>query len=176
MAGWFIYRENRGDLPRIHLSEGGEFRVFQVVYTTEPQAIETSSHSYGGAPRGLRRMWLNAPATLRRFVPEPKEPYHGSFPQVPAIGIWWAQIEAATGRPGLGPSGDALLTLDDGEVRKLHYPSPADYREGDPEDSGYRIIWIYDPPTSSRRLRLHVPVEDEAVDFEVENPAFRSAE
>ena len=96
----------------------------------------------------------------------------GSFPQGPAIGIWWAYFDPRTGRLELGPSGEALLTLDDGTRRQLAYPSPVGYREDEPADPGYLLISMYAPPTNSRRLRLHVPVEDEAVDFEIDNPAF----
>ena len=32
---------------------------------------------------------------------------------------------------------------------------------------------VHDPPTHSKRLRLHGLAENEAVDFEIPNPAFQ---
>lgn len=169
-AGWLLHAFLTPTLPRIPLRVGGEFRVYKVVYTSDPE--DARDHVLGGSPK-LLRFWSQLPPGLQRFVREPKHPYEASFPTVPAISIWWARIDPVTHRPELGPSGEVDLTLDNGKQIKLAYPDPADYHEDEDRDSGFRAIWIHDPPTDSKKLRLHVPVEDEAVDFEIPNPAYR---
>ena len=60
------------------------------------------------------------------------------------------------------------MTMDSGEQVNLKWPYPFDDIKGD----GYRQIFVDEPPRNSRFLRFHVPVEDEAVDFTIANPAF----
>jgi hypothetical protein len=165
---WLVLFMSPTKSPTIPLSEGGEFRVIQVIYSAQ-----RSDHVLGGAPKHIRRLWSHSPSLLQRVIPEPTPPYSTSFPPMPAISIWWTWIDPTTGRPELGPSGDALLTLDDGRQISLQYPDPVHTRDDEERDPGYRVIWIHDPPADSKRLRLHVPVEGEAVDFEIENPGYR---
>jgi hypothetical protein len=158
------------DLPRVALRGGGEFRVVQVIHTENED--DPHDHEFGGAPKALRRLWSRLPAFVRRAIPEPEEPYTESFPTTPAISIWWVHIHPMTGRPELGPSGDVVMTLDGGERIKLDYPNPVGGRDGETDDPGYRVIWIYNPSSDSKRLRFRVPVEEEFAEFEIANPAY----
>jgi hypothetical protein len=85
-----------------------------------------------------------------------------------ALSIYWTWIDPKTGKHELGPSGDVILTMNSGEQVNLKWPDPFDDYKG----AGYRQIFVDEPPRDSRFLRFHVPVEDEAVDFTIANPAF----
>jgi len=88
-------------------------------------------------------------------------------PNRTAISIYWAWIDPVTQKPELGPSGEVLMTTDLGEQTNLGWPDPFDRADG-----GYRQIIVNPPPTESARLRFRVPVEDETVEFIIDNPAY----
>lgn len=142
-------------LPRIKLADGGEFRVLQVRYGTE--------HRLGGAPRAIHWVWDHLPLFLRTNIPPPPAGTSGVGSDKPALSIWWGWFDPATGKPLLGPSDNAVMSLDSGERINLDWPEPAD---------DYRQIFIIDPPRHSRMLRFHVVTNDERVDFAIKNPAF----
>jgi hypothetical protein len=60
------------------------------------------------------------------------------------------------------------MTTDSGEESELNWPYPFAAADG----SGYRQIFVDEPPRNSPRLRFRVPVEDETVEFTIDNPAF----
>lgn len=159
---WWSLREEVADLPRIPLKGGGEFRVVKIAYGT------AEAHRFGGAPRAVLWVWDRLPNAMRDRLPVPS----GGEVLVPingrkALSIYWGWIDPATGTATLGPSGNVIMTTDPGEQRDTDWPSPFEYKR-----EGYRQIYVDEPPRDSRRLHFRVPVEDETVEFTIENPAF----
>jgi hypothetical protein len=141
----------------------GSFEFVQVTYT--PRASEDYEHNIGAAPAYQFALWRRLPKFLQSRISYPNTGigYQGS--DHPFISIWWAYIDPKTGKPELGPSGYALMILDDGEVRKAGWPHGT--------DEGFRQIFITDPPTTSKRLRFRLSAEEQSVEFSIENPAYR---
>ena len=164
---WFVHFRRAASLPRIQLAGGGEFRVFKVSYGT------ADHHRLGGPPSQLLWLWRFAwsvPASLWRFIPNIDTGGTGVMPgsNSTAISIYWAWIDPVTQKAVLGPSGDVLMTTDSGEETNLDWPIPFDRADGE-----YRQIIVNDLPTKSARLRFRVPVEDETVEFTIDNPAYQ---
>ena len=127
-------------------------------------------HRLGGSPRVVLELWDRLPHSLQTRLPAPT---YGDTALVPrpnrnALSIYWTWIDPKTGKHELGPSGDVIMTMDSGEQVNLKWPDPFDDYKG----AGYRQIFVDEPPRNSRFLHFHVPVEDEAVDFTIANPAF----
>ena len=143
-------------LPRVKLADGGEFRVLQINYGTE--------HRLAAAPRPIQWMWEQLPSFVQARIPQPSLGADGLGSDKVALSIWRAWFDPATGKPEIGPSDNAVMTLDEGERINLDWPDPSD---------SCRQIFVIDPPNYSRRLRFHVVVNEERVDFTIANPAFR---
>lgn len=159
---WFVRRHHAASLPRITLVGGGEFRVVKVCYGTE------GDHHLGGAPKQVVWAWNHLPTPLRRLIPYPGgESALVPNPNHTALSIYWAFIDPVTQKAEYGPSGDVLMTTDSGEQSNLGWPDPF---QG-PNGRGYRQIFVDEPPRNSSRLRFRVPVEDETVEFTIDNPA-----
>ncbi|MEO8352063.1 MAG: hypothetical protein ABI680_10045 [Chthoniobacteraceae bacterium] len=152
----------RPELPHFRLSDGAEFRVFQIRYTPDPS--NSWEHNLHAAPPIVFRLWLYLPSFLKSRVPFPDVGIEGYGSDHPAISIWWARTDPKTHEPELGPAGDVLVTFDSGQQVNLAWPSPA--------DPGYRQIFFTDPPRDSKRLSFDVPVEDERMQFAIDNPAY----
>jgi hypothetical protein len=150
-----IIAHRGASLPRIKLPDGGEFRVLQVGYGTE--------HRLGGAPPAIHWVWDHLPLFLRAQIRQPPLGTSGVGSDKAALSIWWGWFDRATGKPLLGPSDNAVMSLDSGERINLGWPEPVD---------DYRQIFIIDPPRHSRVIRFHVVTNDERVDFAIKNPAF----
>ena len=60
------------------------------------------------------------------------------------------------------------MTTDSGEQTNLGWPDPFDDRAGD----SFRQIFVDEPPRNSSKLRFRVPVNDETVEFTIDNPAY----
>lgn len=151
------------ELPQFRLSDGAEFRVIQITYTSGP--TDSAEHNIGSAPKAAFWLWRHLPEAVQRHVPYPETGIGDTGCSRPALSIWWARFDATTREPILGPAGDVLMTLDSGRQINLGWPSPA--------DPGYRQIFVTDPPRDSKRLAFEVPVEQERVRFEIDNPAYR---
>jgi hypothetical protein len=165
-AGWF-FREP--PLPRFPLRDGGEFRVYQIVYTSGPSdSFEHNLH----APRLRWRVYRRLPDFIRWRIPAPGEGVGGLSSRLPMLSIWWGYVDPKTGQPEIGPAGDVLMTLDSGEVVNLGWPSPYD-DESVPSFPSYRQITVTPPPMNSRTLAFEVPTEGGTVRFTIENPAYR---
>lgn len=115
-------------------------------------------------------MWNRLPAQVQRFIPPPHPGDSALYPSPNhrALSIYWAWIDPATQKAETGPSGDVLMTADSGEQTNLGWPYPFDDRAGE----GYRQIFVDEPPRNSSKLRFRVPVEDETVEFTIDNPAY----
>jgi hypothetical protein len=151
------------DLPRIRLTDGGEFRVFQIRYTPNPS--ESYEHSLGGAPRWQWTLWRSLPNSLQTRVPMPRAGIESDSSDHPALSIWWAYIDPKTGKREIGPTSSVTIILDNGgQLTTSDWPNPT--------GEGYRQILIVDPPTSSRRLRFRLSAEDQPVEFSIKNPAY----
>jgi hypothetical protein len=151
-----------GSLPRIRLSNGGEFRVLKVCYGRE------NDHHLGGAPKSFFWAWNHLPKHLQRVIPYPDAGVSGLSPVAgkAAVSIWYADIDPGTGKPLLGPADYALITLDSGERLGRVWPEPAD---------DYRQIFLHDPPRHSKYLHVELGAEYDPVAFSVVNPAFSGA-
>ena len=161
---WFAQWKRDADLPRISLEGGGEFRVFKICYGSE------EVHQLGGAPPQMHWLWNRLPRSMQRIIPPPPR---GDTAVVPgdghvALSIYWGWIFPGTGEPETGPSGDVIVTTDSGAVTILPWPDPFDDEKG----RGYRQIIMHDLPHDSRKLHFRVPVNDEPVEFTIDNPAF----
>ena len=161
---WFLRYHRAATLPRIPLVGGGEFRVVQISYGDE------DAHHLGGAPPQFLRLWNRLPSLVQRVIPPP---VRGDGVLVPsanhtALSIYWAWIDPVTQKPVLGPSGDVIMTTDSGEQTNLGWPDPFDDRAGD----SFRQIFVDEPPRNSFKLRFRVPVNDETVEFTIDNPAY----
>jgi len=161
---WGVRLFHQASLPRFKLAGGGEFRVFKVCYGS------SDDHHLGGAPKQFVWAWNRLPTSVRRFIPAPNP---GDSALVPspnhtALSIYWAWIDPATQKAETGPSGDVLMTTDSGEQINLGWPHPFDDRAG----GGYRQIFVDEPPKNSSKLRFRMPVEDETVEFTIDNPAY----
>jgi hypothetical protein len=167
LAGVWIRREP--SLPRSPLRDGGEFRVYQIRYTSRASwPFEHNLHT----SRIQWRIWFRLPGFVRGRIPAPETGVGGSQSDLPMLSIWWGYIDPKTKQPEIGPAGDVLMTLDSGEVVNLGWPSPYDDHSV-PSIPGYRQIVVTPPPADSKRLRFEVPTEGEAVRFTIENPAYR---
>jgi hypothetical protein len=157
----FVWLRPSPVLPRSPLRDGGEFRVIQITYTSQP--CDSWDHNIG-APKVRWWLYQHLPTALRRKVPEPSLGIGGQSSIRPVLSIWWAHIDPITRKPVLGEAGDVLMTDDFGHQKNLGWPDPA-------ED--YRQIFIIDPPTSSKRLAFEFPIWGERVRFSLDNPAYR---
>lgn len=164
-GGWWFCFHREPNLPRIPLAGGGEFRVFKICYGTE------EVHRLGGTPKQIVWLWGHLPNAVQRFLPAPDFGDGGLVPRDgdTALSIYWAWVEPGTQKPSTGPSGDVLMTTDSGEQTNLGWPEPFDDRQG----GGFRQIFVVDPPKNSSKLRFRVPVEEEVVEFTIDNPASR---
>ena len=163
---WGVRLYWQARLPHFKLVGGGEFRVFKICYGTHDDDV----HHLGGAPKQLVWAWDNLPVQLQRFIPAPD---HGAGALSPgtnrhALSIYWAWVDPLTRKAETGPSGDVLMITDSGEQTNLGWPEPFDDRTG----GGYRQIFVDEPPRNSTKLRFRVPVEDETVEFTIDNPAY----
>jgi hypothetical protein len=159
----FVFYHHPASLPRISLVAGGEFRVVKVCYGGE------GDHQLGGAPKQVVWVYNHLPAPLQGFIPYPGgETALNPFPNHTAISVYWAFIDPVTKRAEFGPSGDVLMTTDSGE--KIHVNGPDPFQG--PDGGGYRQIFVNEPPKKSLRLHFRVPVEDEIVEFTIDNPAY----
>ncbi len=154
---WFFYPAS---LPRMHLADGGEFRVLKVVYGKD------EDHHLHGAPRVLFRLWEVLPRWMQNVVPYPPVGTTGESFDNPSLGIWFGWFDPVTGLPEIGPAGDVMMTLDSGEQRNLGWPNPGD---------DYRQILITDPPRDSQWVRFSVPINhlEQPAEFTIRNPAWR---
>jgi len=127
-------------------------------------------HRIGGSPRAVLRLWGCLPRSWQDRLPAPTYGDTGLSPGTNrnALSVYWTWIDPITGKYYIGPSGDVSMTMDSGEQVNLKWPYPFDDINGD----GYRQIFVDEPSRDSRFLRFHVPVEHEAVDFSIANPAF----
>ena len=102
---------------------------------------------------------------LAMKLPYPSEG-HSLTTLQPSLVSWWAWFNPKTATPEFGPTDYPDMILDSGQQVKLPWPFIAG-------EGGFRRLVIDPAPTNSRRLRFHLPVEDEVVDFEIDNPAYR---
>jgi len=149
-------------MPRMILSDGGEFRVLKIAYGTG------EVHYLHGAPKLFFTLWRMQPEWMQKVLPYP---WNGLSAEVPGgtatgISIWWAWYEPATHKAELGPSGDVIVTMDSGESVNLGWPNPVDE---------YRQILLTNPSRDSQWLHYFVPVNEleHPVEFTIRNPAWR---
>jgi hypothetical protein len=156
---WGLFAVRGAGLPRKRVADGGEFRVVQITYG----AGKEERHYLDRAPEPLFWLWRSLPDFLRSRVPRPDEGLSTSNHVDRVISIWWTWFDQA-GDPYYGPTDYPLMTLDSGKQIPLRWPSIA---------GEFRQIIIDKPPTDSKRLRLSLLVNDEQVEFEIANPAFK---
>ncbi len=115
-------------------------------------------------------LWNHLPGPVQRTIPQPPTGDTALLPSPnhTALSIYWAWIYPATQKPETGPSGDVIMTTDSGEQTNLGWPAPFDDRAG----GGFSQIFVLVPPRNSSKLRFRVPVEDEIVEFAIDNPAY----
>ena len=162
-GGWFIQWTKARSLPRIPLKGSGEFRVVRICYGGE------GAHHLGQSSRQYVWFWDRLPGWVQRQVPQPSvgDSALVPFPDHMALSIYWGWIDPATGKASTGPSGDVVMTIDAGVQKNLGWPYPFNHN-----GEGYRQIFVDEPPRDSRKLHFRVPVEEEAVEFTIDNPAF----
>ena len=141
-----LWPPKRTALPRSKLSDGTEFRVIQVRFT--PNASEEQEHNIGGAPSVFFWLWRHLPSSLQSRVPYPDTGIGYTASQYPAISIWWARVDPASGSPLPSPTANVVMFLDSGEHSSLPYRS-----DGAPKAPHYRQIWVHEPTNSSKPER-----------------------
>jgi hypothetical protein len=162
---WFF---SGPSLPRATLHDGTKFRVYAIAFTPHP------SHSYEHnlhASRLYWRIYERLPTAVRARIPVPALGIGGSASDHSMLSIWWGYIPKGSQQPEIAEAGDALLTLDSGEVINLGWPSPYD-DESSPEGPGYRQIIVVPVPTNSRTLTFEFPTEGKTIRFTISNPAW----
>jgi len=123
-------------------------------------------HNIGSAPSTFFWLWRHLPAVLQSRVPEPNVGIGYTASQYPAISIWWARIDPASGRL-LPATGNVVMFLDSGEQ---YQPYGSD---GAPEAPYHQQIWVHEPSKTSKQLAFDIHVGNDDVHFTLPNPAYR---
>lgn len=160
-AVWLVRVDHAAGLPRGRLADGGEFRVLQVTYG----AGDASMHHLGRAPAPLFWLWRALPNLVRGVVPSPNEGLTSEEREGRAISIWLGWFDSSTNKPLLGPADDPMLTLDSGERVNLGWILPA-------QDSDLRQMFVCEPSQDSKRLHISLWLNEQWVEFALDNPAF----
>jgi len=151
-------------LPHIKMKGGGEFRVYKICYGGP------DDHQLARSPRVILSAWNHLPTFVQHLVPQPNFGDSGEspLPGYTAVSVYWGWIERGAKLPAPSPTDPVIMTTDSGQEFNLGWAFPFDASDG----GSYRQILIMHPPTDSRRLRFNLSVEDEKIEFAIDNPAY----